>query len=119
MHLGRLFLPRVCCETYFIFLIILNLPLENDSNICYHINMSKRDKLITKILAGICITFAEAERLLLDLGYQAEFPQGGSSHKTFRKQNCNMITLVSTQKPLKKYAMKMIIEALIKEGYND
>lgn len=30
-----------------------------------------------------------------------------------------MITLVSTQKPLKKYAMKMIIEALIKEGYND
>lgn len=93
--------------------------LENDSNICYHISMSKRDKLIAKILAGICITFAEAEKLLLDLGYQSEFPQGGSSHKTFRKQNCNMITLVSTQKPLKKYAMKMIIEALIKEGYND
>lgn len=75
--------------------------------------MSKRDKLIQKILSGVCITFAEAERLLTDLGYDSEFPQGGSSHKTFRKAGCDKITLVATQKPLKKYAMKMIIAALI------
>ena len=79
--------------------------------------MSKRDKLIQKILSGACITFVEAERLLTDLGYDSEFPQGGSSHKTFRKAGCDKITLVATQKPLKKYAMKMIIAALIKEGF--
>lgn len=79
--------------------------------------MSKRDKLIQKIMSGTCITFAEAERLLTDLGYDSEFPQGGSSHKTFRKTGCAKITLVATQKPLKKYAIKMIQEALIKEGF--
>lgn len=79
--------------------------------------MSKRDKLIQKILSGAGITFAEAERLLTDLGYDSEFPQGESSHKTFRKAGCDKITLVATQKPLKKYAMKMIIAALIKEGF--
>ena len=79
--------------------------------------MSKRDKLIQKIMSGTCITFAEAERLLTDLGYESEFPQGGSSHKTFRKAGCDKITLVATQKPLKKYAMKMIVAALIKEGF--
>ncbi len=78
--------------------------------------MSKRDKLIQKIMSGGCITFAEAEKLLTDLGYASEFPQGGSSHKTFRKAGCDKITLVATQKPLKKYAMKMIQEALINEG---
>lgn len=79
--------------------------------------MSKRNKLIQKILSGNCITFAEAEKLLTDLGYKSEFPQGGSSHKTFRKTGYGCITLVATQKPLKKYAMKMIQEALAKEGY--
>ena len=79
--------------------------------------MSKRDKLIQKIMSGLCITFSEAEKILTDLGYQSEFPQGGSSHKTFRKQGCNPITLVATQKTLKKYAMKMIQEALVKEGF--
>ena len=79
--------------------------------------MSKRDKLIKKILDGACITFAEAEKLLIDLGYTSEFPQSGSSHKTFRKSGCDKITLVATQKPLKKYAMKMIQLALIKEGF--
>ena len=79
--------------------------------------MSKRDKLIQKIMSGGCITFAEAEKLLADLGYVSEYPQGGSSHKTFRKQGRDKITLVATQKPLKRYAMKMIQSALINEGF--
>ena len=79
--------------------------------------MSRREKLIQKIMSGVCIDFSEAEKLLTDLGYVSEYPQGGSSHKTFRKQGCDKITLVSTQKPLKKYAMKMIQSALIKEGF--
>ena len=74
--------------------------------------MSKRDKLIQKIMSGGDITFAQAEKLLIDLGYESEFPQGGSSHKTFRKSSCEKITLVVTQKPLKKYAIKMLQTAL-------
>ena len=79
--------------------------------------MTQKDKLIKKILAGYCITFAEAEKILISLGYESEFPQGGSSHNTFRKIGCDKITLVATQKPIKKYAMKMIQLALIKEGF--
>lgn len=77
--------------------------------------MTKKQKLIEKILNGYCSTFEEAEKILTNLGYVSEFPQGGSSHKTFRKDGCTPITLVSTQKPLKKYAMRMIIEAIKKE----
>ncbi len=77
--------------------------------------MTKKQKMIDKILNGYCSTFEEAEKLLTGLGYVSEFPQGGSSHKTFRKDGCMPITLVATQKTLKKYAMKMIIEAIKKE----
>ena len=50
-------------------------------------------------MSGGSITFAETEKLLTDLGYKSEFPQGGSSHKTFRKQGCDKITLIAAQKP--------------------
>lgn len=77
--------------------------------------MSTKEKLIKRVFDGQCITFAEAEKLLTSIGYVSEYPQGGSSHKTFRKSGCDKITLVATQKPLKKYAMKMIKEALVQE----
>ena len=50
-------------------------------------------------MSGGSITFAETEKLLTDLGYKSEFPQDGSSHKTFRKQECDKITLIAAQKP--------------------
>lgn len=68
-------------------------------------------------MSGADITFAEAEKVLISLGYKSDFPQGGSSHKTFRKTGNEKITLVATQKPVKKYLIKMIQEAVIKEGF--
>jgi len=79
--------------------------------------MSKKAKLIEKVFTFGDITFQEAEKLLNSLGYESEFPNGGSSHKTFRKAGQEKITLVSTQRPLKRYAIKMIQEILRKEGF--
>jgi len=80
--------------------------------------MSKKDKIIQKILAGnSIITIEEAEKILLILGYDAEQPASGSSHITYRKRDCNSVTLVLTQKELKNYLTKKLQEALRKAGY--
>lgn len=80
--------------------------------------MSKKDKIIQKILTGnSIITIEDAEKVLLLLGYDAEQPASGSSHITYRKKDCNSITLVLTQKELKNYLIKKIQEALRKAGY--
>ena len=74
--------------------------------------MSKRDKLIAKILDEKEITYSEAEKILISLGYVAVAPQGGSSHITFRKSGTEKITLVKTQNPVKKYLIKQIKEII-------
>lgn len=74
--------------------------------------MTKRDKFIQKILAGKRISYPDAEKILISLGYIPKVPSGGSSHVTFRKDNCEQITLVKTQNPLKDYLMKQIREVL-------
>ena len=74
--------------------------------------MTKRDKLIQKILDGKRIPYSDAENILISLGYTPKIPSGGSSHVTFRKNNCEQITLVKTQNPLKDYLMKQIREVL-------
>jgi predicted RNA binding protein YcfA (HicA-like mRNA interferase family) len=80
--------------------------------------MTKRDKLIQKILKGnSVVTIEEAEKILLFLAYIVEQPDSGSSHITYRKENCNSITLVLTQKELKQYLIRKIQDALRKAGY--
>lgn len=80
--------------------------------------MTKKDKLIQKILNGkSVITIEEAEKILLFLGYDTEQPASGSSHITYRKYDCNSVTLVLTQKELKDYLIKKLQEALRKAGY--
>ncbi|MEI8128612.1 MAG: toxin HicA [bacterium] len=74
--------------------------------------MAKRDKLLQKILDGKRISYVDAEKILISLGYLPKMPSGGSSHVTFRKNNCEQITLVKTQNPLKDYLMKQIREVL-------
>lgn len=75
-------------------------------------NMTKRDKLIQRILDGKRVSYNDAEKILISLGYLPKMPSGGSSHVTFRKNSCEQITLVKTQKPLKDYLMKQIREVL-------
>ncbi len=80
--------------------------------------MTKRDKLIKKVLKGnSIITIEEAQKLLNFLGYDAEQPASGSSHITYRKKDCNSVTLILTQKELKYYLVKKLQEALRKAGY--
>lgn len=74
--------------------------------------MTKRDKLIVKILEEKEITYSEAEKVLISLGYVPVAPQGGSSHITFRKSGTEKITLVRTQNPLKKYLIRQLKEII-------
>lgn len=76
--------------------------------------MSKRDKLIQKILKGKSeISPSEAVKILELFGYVAEGPSGGSSHLTFRKPNTMSVTIVLTQNPLKPY-MVAKLQAVLK-----
>jgi len=75
--------------------------------------MSKQDKLIQKILEEKTITYQEAEKILLFLGYIMRTPRSGSSHVSFTKdENQRTVTLVKTQNPVKRYLIKQIKEIL-------
>ena len=74
--------------------------------------MTKYDKLIKKILDEKDITYEEAKKVLISLGYIQRTPRGGSSHVTFTKDTIKAITLVKTQNPLKRYLVKKVKEAI-------
>ncbi len=81
--------------------------------------MSKREKLIQKILKGKSdISPDEAVKLLESFGYIGTSPKGGSSHITFRKLDCLSVTIVLTQNPLKPYMIEKLQAVLKNEGYN-
>jgi predicted RNA binding protein YcfA (HicA-like mRNA interferase family) len=80
--------------------------------------VSKREKLIQKIFkGGSDITPDEAIKVLEMLGFKAS--SNGGSHLTFRKQNCQSITIVITQNPLKPYLLEKMQEVLTIEGYTN
>ncbi|MCL2411334.1 MAG: hypothetical protein FWC97_06790 [Treponema sp.] len=80
--------------------------------------MSKRDKLIQKILTGKSgVTPDEAVKVLEMLNFRAS--SAGGSHLTFRKQNSQSVTIVLTQNLLKPYLVEKLQETLKKEGYNN
>jgi hypothetical protein len=79
--------------------------------------MTKRDKLIQKILTDKIVSFEDADKILIFLDYIPETPKSGSSHITYRKDPLAKITLVKNRKELKPYQMIMIQDALRKAGY--
>ena len=80
--------------------------------------MSKRSKLIQKILKGSSdVSLDEAIKILELLKFKAV--STGSSHLTYRKQNCSSITIILTQDPLKPYLLEKLQEALKHEGYSN
>jgi len=77
--------------------------------------MSKNDKLIQRIFDGKSnVTPDEAIKILEKFGYTSS-PTSGS-HRTFRKINCQSVTIILTQNPLKPYLLEKLQEVLIKEG---
>ena len=80
--------------------------------------MSKNDKLIQRIFEGKNdVTPAEARNILEKHGFSAA-PTSGS-HLTFRKSNCQSVTIILTQNPLKPYLLEKLIEMLKNEGYQN
>ena len=104
--------------------------------------MSKRDKLIEKILKGKSnISPNEAVKMSRNPSLRTQCgnlgfllllpplkcvsfwvtlrrPAGGSSHITFRKANAQSVTIVLTQNPLKPYMVSKLQTALKIEGYH-
>lgn len=68
--------------------------------------MSKWDKLIQRIKSlDKNIRFEEIQKVLEYYGYKVKAPGGGSSHFTFRKDGCAMITI-----PKHKYVKTVYVE---------
>ena len=59
--------------------------------------MTKREKLIQKILSGKSdISPNDAQKILECYGYVAAGTSGGSSHLTYRKSNRPSVTIILT-----------------------
>lgn len=79
--------------------------------------MSKHDKIIKRILAkDQGLRFKEIKKILESYGYIGSYPNGGSSHCTFRKKGENPIT-IPTHEPIKQVYLLMI-EQLVKKEEN-
>lgn len=75
--------------------------------------MSTLDKLIQKFLTGSQVSYKDAEKLLLILGY--EFTIRGSHH-TFRKPGFTNVIL-KKRSQLLAYQIKELKEVLTEHGY--
>ncbi len=75
--------------------------------------MSAIEKLIVKVFRGSSISFNEAKRILLHLGYQIKI--NGSHHK-FIKDGFTPVVL-KRRTTLLKYQINYLQEALQKHGY--
>ena len=81
--------------------------------------MSKFDKLLKKIKSlDNNMRFEEVRKVLEAYGYVMNAPRGGSSHRTFRKENCTPIT-IPIHEPIKKVYIEMLKEILEREEYSD
>lgn len=84
--------------------------------------MSKWDKLLHRIksLSGD-LRFDELKKVLEEYGYVMNAPRGGSSHCTFRKEECYPIT-IPKHKPIKKVyveIVKNIVESEVQTDENN
>jgi len=75
--------------------------------------MSKREKLIQKILQGKNVSSEEAEQILIYFGYTLNSQRG--SHKTYEKAGCDHITIVSNRREILHYQVKYIQEVIKNE----
>ena len=76
--------------------------------------MSKRDKLIQKILKGNNVSYQEAENLLLELGFQLKIT---GSHHIFRKKEYTKTVSIKKRPLLFPYQVKDLQEVLKDHGY--
>ena len=81
--------------------------------------MSKWDKLLTRICAlSKDLRFDELRKVLESYGYVMNVPRSGSSHYTFRKPGCQLIT-IPRHEPIKKVYVEMVKEIVESEAMNN
>ena len=81
--------------------------------------MSKWDKLIKRICnLSKDLRFAELRKVLESYGYEMYAPKRGSSHYTFRKQDCMRITIPGHE-PIKKVYVEMVRNIVESEAKNN
>ena len=80
--------------------------------------MSKWDKLIARICTlSKDLRFDELRKVLEGYGYEMNAPRSGSSHYTFRKQDCMPIT-IPKHEPIKKVYVEMVRQIVESEARN-
>ena len=81
--------------------------------------MSKWDKLIVRICnLSKDLRFDELKKVLESYGYVMNTPRSSSSHYTFRKQDCQPIT-IPKHEPIKKTYVEMVRQIVESEAKND
>ncbi|MBO4399604.1 MAG: type II toxin-antitoxin system HicA family toxin [Lachnospiraceae bacterium] len=81
--------------------------------------MSKWDKLLSRICSlSNDLRFDELRKVLENCGYVMSAPRGGSSHYTFRKPGCPVIT-IPKHEPIKKVYVEMVRRVAESEGSRD
>ena len=81
--------------------------------------MSRWDKLLSKICSlSKDIRFEELRKVLESCGYEMHEPRGGSSHCTFRKADCQPIT-IPRHEPIKRVYVEMVKQIVKNEVDND
>ena len=81
--------------------------------------MSKWDKLLMRISnLSKDIRFDELRKVMESSGYKMNAPRSGSSHYTFRKPGCQLIT-IPRHEPIKKVYVEMVKEIVESEAMNN
>ncbi len=81
--------------------------------------MSQWEKLLNKVLdLSPDVRFEELKKILEHYGYVMTQPKSGSSHCTFRKAGCSLIT-IPRHKPIKRVYIEMVKEIIESEAQNE
>lgn len=76
--------------------------------------MSSEEKLITKILSGSNVSYKDAERILIYLGFNLKIT---ASHHIFRKKGYSLNVSLKRRTELLPYQIKILQEVLKDHGY--
>lgn len=80
--------------------------------------MSKWEKLLARICTlSKDMRFDELRKVLESYGYTMNAPRGGSSHYTFRKAGCALIT-IPKHEPIKRVYVEMVKQVVESEAVN-
>ena len=78
--------------------------------------MGKFDKLIQKILDDKQVSYKEAEKVLLSMGFKVKIT---GSHHVFRKPGTSYNVSLKKRSKLLSYQIKMLRKMLINHGYEN